>query len=176
MKTREDFPAFLNEKGLVGIGVELGVQKAKYSEHILKNWNGRELVLIDIWRELPRESYNDVANVGADAQRENLSSAFDRIYSFGERATMIRATGHRAVSMFDDNSLDFVYIDANHSYDAVTKDLGMWWHKVKKGGYLCGHDYPYHEVKKAVDEFCLNNGFKMFISTDDWSSYFIEKI
>lgn len=175
MKTRNDFPELLNAQGLKGIGVELGVQKAEYSEHILKNWNGRELVLIDIWRELPRDSYNDVANVAQEGQKHNLSIAFDKIYPFGERATIIRAPGERAVALFEDNSLDFVYIDANHRYDAVRKDLGMWYHKVKKGGYLCGHDYPYHEVKRAVDEFCTDNGFEMFISTDDWSSYFIKK-
>jgi hypothetical protein len=175
MKIRDDFPFLLNEEGLTGIGVELGVQKAEYSEHFLKNWNGKELILIDIWREVSRESYNDVANVPQDAQRENLSSAFDRIYPFGEKATIIRATGERAVNLFLDNSLDFVYIDANHGYSAVVRDLGVWYHKVKKGGYLCGHDYPFHEVKKAVDEFCSSNGFSMFISTDDWSSFFIKK-
>lgn len=176
MKTREDFPEFLNEQGLLGIGIELGVQKAEFSEHILRNWKGRELVLVDIWRELPREDYNDVANVGRDLQRENLASTFEKIYPYGERATIIRSTGHRAVSMFPDNSLDFVYIDANHSYEAVRSDLGMWWHKIRKGGYLCGHDYPYEEVKRAVDEFCSSNGFEMFASKNDWSSYFIKKV
>lgn len=54
--------------------------------------------------------------------------------------------------------LDFVFIDADHSYEAVKKDIEAWYLKVKKGGIFAGHDYRASpDVKKAVDEFILKN-------------------
>lgn len=56
---------------------------------------------------------------------------------------------------FDDGALDFLYIDANHRYDEITKDIKYWHPKVRKNGFLGGHDYgapPCPDVKRAVDE------------------------
>ena len=53
----------------------------------------------------------------------------------------MRMTSHQASKMFSDNSLDFVYIDANHSYESVREDLKIWYPKVTNGGYLFGDDY-----------------------------------
>ena len=58
-----------------------------------------------------------------------------------------------AVNNFKDNILDFVYIDADHRYEAVKADILAWLPKVKKNGWLCGHDYGEKDgVTKAVDE------------------------
>ncbi len=54
-----------------------------------------------------------------------------------------------------DNSLDAVFIDADHSYSAAKADLHFWWKKVKNGGWILGDDYSQavYGVKRAVDEF-----------------------
>lgn len=55
----------------------------------------------------------------------------------------------------EDNSLDIVYIDADHTYEHCLEDIKCWQPKVKKGGILCGHDYGtffWKGVKQAVDE------------------------
>ena len=54
-----------------------------------------------------------------------------------------------AVKDFKDNSIDFVYIDGNHTYDYVTQDITEWSKKVRKGGIVSGHDYGwwYHSQK-----------------------------
>jgi predicted O-methyltransferase YrrM len=64
--------------------------------------------------------------------------------------------------------LDFVFIDANHSYAAVTEDLMHWTPAVKSGGLVAGHDYNgvgdqthHFGVKRAVDEFCLREKRKV---------------
>lgn len=62
----------------------------------------------------------------------------------------IKMTSIEASKTFDDNSLDFVFIDASHEYEDVKNDISVWLPKVKRGGILAGHDYDY--VKKAVDE------------------------
>ena len=47
----------------------------------------------------------------------------------------------RAVTRFEDNSIDFVYVDARHDYKGVLEDLRLYWPKVRQGGILAGHDY-----------------------------------
>ena len=59
-----------------------------------------------------------------------------------------------AVEMYDDNSLDFVFIDSSHEYEETLAELKAWYPKVKSGGIFAGHDYPcWPGVKQAVDEF-----------------------
>jgi len=56
--------------------------------------------------------------------------------------------------LFDDNSIDFIYIDGNHSYESVKKDLKLYLPKIKNNCVIAGHDYsPQHQgVMDAVDE------------------------
>ena len=65
----------------------------------------------------------------------------------------IQSASWDAASQFDDASIDFVFIDADHIYEHVKKDILAWLPKVKPGGIIAGHDYnPPHEVKRAADE------------------------
>jgi len=60
----------------------------------------------------------------------------------------------QAASLYEDESVDFVFVDASHYYEPVRNDLWLWYPKVKKGGLMGGHDYfEKGDVKKAVDEF-----------------------
>ena len=73
--------------------------------------------------------------------------------------TPIRLPSVDAAKVHLDESLDVVFIDACHTYECVKEDIAAWLPKVKKGGYLAGHDYPWsHEdaVKRAVDESLKN--------------------
>lgn len=76
----------------------------------------------------------------------------------GDVINPIRTTSLEASSLYPNRSLDFVFLDASHEYKDVITDLHAWYPKIKKGGYLGGHDYgnlePVHAgVKLAVDEF-----------------------
>ena len=67
-----------------------------------------------------------------------------------------------AASMFEDNSIDFVFIDAGHDYDSVRADILAWYPKVKKGGIIAGHDYFLNhpvlkDVYTVVNELFPNN-------------------
>ncbi len=70
-----------------------------------------------------------------------------------------RLTAHQRLSVdaaadFADQSLDFVFIDARHTYEATRQDLAAWWPKVKPGGLLAGHEYVHAPgVRAAVDAF-----------------------
>jgi hypothetical protein len=76
---------------------------------------------------------------------------------FADRVHVMRGDSLQAVERFADRSLDFVYIDADHSFEGCRRDILAWAPKVKVGGVLAGHDYynmPPFEVRKAVAVTC----------------------
>lgn len=120
-----------------GRGVEVGSFKGEFARKILNNWSGT-LYLVDVWRPLSEEydAHSNMKNF-SDAYFETMQS----IEGLEDRGIMIRAASVDAVKIFPDESLDFVYIDANHAYEFVKQDIAMWYPKVKMGGILAGHDY-----------------------------------
>jgi hypothetical protein len=90
------------------------------------------------------------------------------------RLTVHRRPSAEAATAFADQSLDFVFIDACHSYEAVSEDIRAWWPKMKPGGLMAGHDYTnWPGVPQAVDEFVaregLGNAFR--VSRSSWMVY-----
>lgn len=121
-----------------GQGVEVGTFKGEFSRKMVENWNGT-LYMVDVWRGLD-DDYIDASN-SKNFNGGVYSETMKNIEGYENRAIMIRASSEKASEMFEDNSLDFVYIDANHAYDWVVQDISLWYPKVKKGGILWGHDY-----------------------------------
>lgn len=84
----------------------------------------------------------------------------------------------KTASQFDDNTIDVVWLDADHSYDAVKADIRAWWPKVREGGLIGGDDWAYgHGVKDAVD-FCFPNGYELLPGTNNgssWPSWIVRK-
>ena len=80
----------------------------------------------------------------------------------------------KAAEIFSDGDLDLVFIDANHSFEAVTADILAWWPKVKEGGWLTGHDYELESVGRAVREFASFVKYPLGVFTlpadgNDWA-------
>ena len=70
--------------------------------------------------------------------------------------TPLRMMSAQAARLFDDESIDFCFIDGDHRYKAVIEDLCCWFPKIRPGGLIGGHDYVGPDslgVKQAVDEF-----------------------
>lgn len=191
MKNRNELPNILNQNNFK-VGVEVGSFKGAFSKTILQNWNGK-IYMVDVWRSLPTDEYDDASN--ALYNDTSYSEAMKSIQGFEDRAFMLRMKSSQAIELFDDESLDFIYIDANHAYDFVKEDMRLWYPKLKKGGLFCGHDYLkidwYNDpnflennkdkhifgsegnyfgifgVNPAVDEFCQENGYQSNV-TDEW--------
>lgn len=70
---------------------------------------------------------------------------------------------------YEDNSLDFVFIDASHDYESVTKDITNWFPKLKHGGLIGGHDYQHPPVNNAVNDFFGSNNIN--IDGGSWLIY-----
>ena len=191
-ETRNDFPAFLNECGLVGTGAEIGVQEGAFSEHILRNWKGSTLFSIDAWQNFDADEYVDISNRSDDEQILLYINTTLRLSPFGKRSTVWRMTSEQAASAMPDNTLDFCYIDADHRYEAAKQDIELWLPKVKSGGIICGHDYVpdgnlYNQadgsliglygVQKAVKEFAARDGWIVHVTeSEKWPSWFTFKL
>lgn len=145
------------------VGVEIGVESGIFSEKILNLGATYLLKLysIDIWKEIPekRAGNNSIADYTLDTMLNNMKQAANRLDKFNGRSCIIREQSCEAIHLFNDRTLDFVYIDADHSYEAVKRDIEMWIRKVSIGGVIMGHDYLNYEsgegkfgVKRAVDE------------------------
>ena len=188
VRFKEDFPFLFNRLGLKGIGVEIGVQRGEFSRHLLQYWPGERLYMVDTWRHL--KGYLDMANGDHNVQLDNMAKAFMATYEADARAVILRDYSVSASNLFPDKSLDFVFIDGDHSYAAAKADIEAWAPKVKAGGILCGHDYTdskfdeeaplaviypnpeknpnrvaEFEVKKAVDEWEEKTGNKVYVAT-----------
>jgi hypothetical protein len=106
----------------------------------------------------PGDSYYNSGDGIADRPAGHLMRAKKqctaRVERFGHRAKMITSRSLAAASKYPNEFFDFVFIDADHSFEGTRMDILAWTPKVKKGGYICGHDYDHPnigEVKKAVD-------------------------
>lgn len=138
MKNRNDFGELLIKHNLTNKGVEIGVCNGDFSKIILSSWHGK-LYMIDIWRKLDDSEYDDVSNKNYDDG--GFKNTIINTEKYVDRAFMLRMRAEDAIDLFGDESLDFVYIDANHKYEYVKRDIEQWFPKVKIGGILAGHDY-----------------------------------
>jgi hypothetical protein len=148
------FPLYLQSLGLCGTAVEVGVAEGNYSREFLRNWPG-QYVMVDRWEHIP--GYDDVMN-GPDGEHEQrFRQAMQVAAEHASRCAVYRMDSVAAADTFADKSLDFVYIDADHSYGGSRRDILAWALKVRSGGILAGHDYynnPPFEVRRAVAETC----------------------
>lgn len=145
-----------------GKGVEIGVAEGWYSNKILKLGKITEMYGIDPY--VPHQGYRDYTRETTYDRLRQKSHKWLEGYPGYE---FIEAFSTEAAKRFDDNSQDFVYIDGDHSYKAVTEDISAWLPKLKPGGIMAGDDYVlsdrdkrFYDVIRAVDEFVEENNIK----------------
>ena len=141
-------------------GAEIGVFAGELSRRLLSR-RDLTLYLIDSWATEHRESYKTSGDFHAQlskSKQEHFYGMTRNMVQFaGERAKIIRKDSKEAAKAIPDGSLDFVFIDADHTYEGCKGDIEAWLPKIKKGGFISGHDYentdyPAWGVKRAVDE------------------------
>jgi Methyltransferase domain len=144
---------------------EVGVWKGDFSARILEVVRPRTLHLIDPWRFVGGEGYEDARYGGkldrGQAEMDALHDAVLERFEEERREGIVqvhRTPSVEAAGRFADGDLDFVYVDGDHTYEGVRGDLEAYAPKVRPGGLLAGDDYGVRGwwedgVTRAVDEF-----------------------
>jgi len=164
-------------------GVEVGVDRGALSGYLLTELPNLYLTMVDTWALFPEDSSytksGDQVVVRTQDDRDNdLRETYRVTQHAANRRCVFRATSQDAASTTADRSVDFVFIDADHSYDGVAEDIRLWAPKIREGGLLCGHDinmevyYPNWGVTKAVYEYAASIGKEVQLGSD-WT-WFIE--
>jgi predicted O-methyltransferase YrrM len=128
------------------IGAEIGVERGTTTRQLLTAFPGLHMIAVDAWAA--HEPYEDWPM--EEIKREFLTCA----ESLPGRITIMNTSSVSAAKKIPDGSLDFVFIDAEHTYEAVIQDIAAWAPKVRDGGFVTGHDYSRKcpGVRLAVDE------------------------
>ena len=132
-----------------GTFVELGAWLGKSSAYLCDTATYQEIIIIDTWKG----SLNELTTTHKLATEVDIYKVF--VQNMGSRKyKAIKATSKAVSKKFANESLDVVFIDLTHTYEAVKEDIRLWLPKVKKGGYIAGDDYHEHwkGVIQAVDE------------------------
>jgi hypothetical protein len=140
INTREDFPIIFN-KLHYNLGIELGSFQGKFANHILTNWNGK-LICVDLF---DRHDNTDLHNPHGFYLKCDINTVLPtfnhNLKNFTNRLLTIQSDTKNAAQFFPDNYFDFIYIDAEHSYNSVINDMSHWYPKLKSKGLFAGHDF-----------------------------------
>jgi hypothetical protein len=164
---------------------EIGVFRGEYAEYLLQYFDPDVLLLIDPWSDTTICSGDHNGN---NVQFFNGSELYNHVlekFKDNTNVVIVKNTS-QDTDIIKQLSLDMIYIDGDHSYEGVKNDLALAMKWVKKGGWVCGHDYCMNfaktsnnydfGVKKAVDEFCYEHGyFIAYLAYDGCVSYAIRK-
>lgn len=159
-------------------GVEVGVYRGEMSAALLEARHDLTLYMVDHWREIPPTdapcSQRPQSVCDDDRRRTFEATAFAI-----DRRHLVCAPSPLVAGGFADESLDFVFLDADHRREAVLADCRAWFDKVKPGGLLCGHDYDDDAapwtwgVTEAVMQFSIDYGLTFTLGGDH--TWFIRK-
>ena len=146
-------------------GVEVGVQYGGNAKYILTMPNLDKLYLVDFW-----EPYQQ------DGKGYDFSDGYEKtkqMFADNPKVEIRKGSSVDEAKKFADESLDFVYIDSNHSYEAVKADIEAWHPKIMPRGVIGGHDYkqntrPMHGLIKAVNEYMDKNSYVLHAVDNDW--------
>ena len=159
---------------------EIGVNLGEFSRLILDQCQPSALHLIDPW-ELSTADDDYAASVGENPSTEMAEDRYRQVCKVFKteeasgQVTLHRAMSDKAVEDFDDHSLDWIYIDGNHSYESVKQDLELYLPKVRPDGLILGHDYANNSMSRhfgfgvvqAVNEVCREQKLHFLCLTFD---------
>jgi hypothetical protein len=147
---------------------EIGIGYGTHAKYILKNNDIEKLYLIDPMKKYENDGFvDDILKHETTSYSDHFEEMYDLINNELEpwknkykwfRQESITITEEQIAN----ESLDCVFIDGNHEYSYVLKDLNFWWQKIRVNGQLLGDDYSVHPgVPQAVHEFVKEKNLKL---------------
>jgi predicted O-methyltransferase YrrM len=148
-----------------GLFVEIGCWKGRstifMADQIKSSGKDIKFFATDLWEPFRQED--------GILFHSTMEEFLNNIEPVKEMITVIKGSSHETHKQFEDASIDFLFIDANHDYEMVIKDIQFWLPKVKPHGVIAGHDYQFNGVRKAVDEMFMGRiNLKYYESTSSW--------
>ena len=135
---REHLGSLLNVEKMK-VGIEVGVQAGIFSSAILRRWRCcTAYTLVDAWQ--PLGAYHDQANVALRGQETLMRKAIHSLRQYPQ-VKVCRNLSVACAMQLEDESADFIYLDARHDYLGLWADLEAYWPKLRRGGIMAGHDY-----------------------------------
>lgn len=147
---REHFIAYLVNYFHWLKGAELGVWRGRTFLYLLENCPQLTMIGIDLWAPQPRNKGPENYVHWNHEDHENYVREKSKIYR--ERAIIYKMWTTEASHLINTESLDFVFIDADHSSNAVKEDIEHWIPKLKPNGWIIGHDINWLSVRTVVDK------------------------
>lgn len=140
----------------------------QFSDVIVNKISPKELHLIDLFEGINHSGDKDGNNI----VHANLEEVYHKLKSkYDPNIVYIHKGDSKLIlNNFEDEHFDFIYIDGDHSYDGVMSDLIVSYNKVKRGGYIMGHDYMiqrWEGVYSAVNDFYNQYTLKIDYLTND---------
>ncbi len=159
---RETLTEWLHELDFKA-GVEVGIASGEYSELIAKNNPQMKVYGVD-----PHATYSDYTDYIAQPVLNGLKAqAHERLKPY-PNYQFIPKYSLDGVKDFEDNSLDFVYIDGNHNFPSVANDIWEWSKKLRPGGIISGHDYYNHKGPTDIHVWQAVNGYTNALHITPW--------
>lgn len=142
------------------IFVEVGIWKGKsicFLGELLKQCNKTPKVFaVDTFKGTPNDEIQqkEIQNLGGSTL--SLFKSYLKDLSLENLIIPLELDSIEASKKFQDNSIDIIFIDGDHSYEAVRKDLQAWFHKMKNNSIMSGHDFWHEPLRKAVEDFFIS--------------------
>ena len=114
----------------------------------------------------------DADDINAGVSRLALARDLFSVRFFDDpKVTQLRTSSAVACQSFQDGSIDFVFLDAGHNYQAISDDLACWVPKVRDGGVVSGDDYlwPRGDVRRAVHEASKKRHLHVHVYGERWA-------
>lgn len=200
-----------SQLGNVSVAVEVGVWRGDYSRFIISSLEPSTFIGVDPYKiyegytDKPDEYefanqknldvlFGKVSKAFQGFNKDSVTPIYRKIqptFPYKEvvvesdltqtNSILVRQIGANYASQFEDNSVDFVYLDADHKYQPVKSEIEAWYPKVRKGGILAGHDYitgshiEEFGVITAVNEFIKREQLKLNTTTEEYPSWWVTK-
>lgn len=130
---------FIN-KNNCATACEIGVYKGDFAQVMLERCTGiQSYYMVDPWRNL--SDWNKPANTDNEEFERYFNQTMDKTEFAKEKRHILRGKTTEVVQDIKDQSLDFAYIDGDHTLKGITIDLSCIWSKVKPGGFIAGDDF-----------------------------------
>jgi predicted O-methyltransferase YrrM len=131
----------------VEVGVWKGMSACYMAVEIINSGKNIKFDCVDTW-----EFFDWFTDISKESFEGLYDTFLDNIEPVKDYVNVVKKISWEAALDYEDESLDFIFIDASHDYESVKKDINSWLPKLKINGLIAGHDYYHIPVSMAVNE------------------------